>query len=154
MFDSYKRHSKIKKQNYNINLYQTYIYSSIELRILSIYGLVLYRYQKDEEYLEIMKFIAFYNFKRSLYSKPPLVEGLYNLSVAYYRLNNFKNSLVLIKKVLSLSLYEKNTRLVIKCYHHMVLIYYYEDKDKSISYLKKSLNLCELMNFRDLKLPY
>lgn len=136
----------INHKNYNISNYKKYDYNNIELRILNLYALIMSYYEKYDICINIMQFICCSCEDNTYYSK-----SLYNLSIAYFRNKDFSKSLFFIKKSLNISLYNKDSKLIAKSYYQIAIIYYYLSFNKSYIYFKKSLNLCSLMNFIDLK---
>lgn len=138
---------KLTNPDFTLDDYNSYIYSSMEIRILMNIAFVLNKLNYKEKYLEIMKFcINAVEPDDEIYPKL-----CHNLASAYVRNKDYEKALELFQKGINACQRNRNYSGLSLLYYGKGIAEYELNKSEYIQTLKTALILCEAFGQAKLK---
>lgn len=138
---------KITTPHFYLKTYNSFVYSSIEIRILMNIGFVLNRLNNKEKYLEIMGFCI-----NSVESNEEIYHKLcHNLAGAYTRIKDFTNALKYSDLGIKSCQENRNSNGLSLLYYGKGIAEYKLDKEDYMESLKTSIYLCKAFGQDKLK---
>ena len=130
---------KLTNTDFTLNDYSSFIYSSMEFRILMSIAFILNSLNNKEKYLEILEFcISAVDSEDEIYPKV-----CHNLSNAYRRNKNYEKALQLSQEGINACQRNRNYSGLSLLYYDKGLSEYELNKSEYIQTLKTALILCE-----------
>lgn len=138
---------KLTNTDFTLNDYSSFIYSSMEFRILMSIAFILNSLNNKEKYLEILEFcISAVDSEDEIYPKV-----CHNLSNAYRRNKNYEKALQLSQEGINACQRNRNYSGLSLLYYDKGLSEYELNKSEYIQTLKTALILCEAFGQVELK---
>lgn len=138
---------KLTNSDFTLDDYSSFIYSSMELRILMNIAFILNRLNNKEEYLEILEFcISAVDSKDEIYPKI-----CHNLAGAYRRIKNYGKALELSHEGINACQRNRNYVGLSLLYYSKGLSEYELNKNEYIQTLRTALMLCEAFGQAELE---